>query len=112
MEKKEENAQEASKRQEKPDWDIRPYLAIALTCFLVFCLCMVVFFVFFRYESFRKNLDTIVSVLQPITMGLIIAYLIHPIMKFYEDMLYRLTREEKRIGQPRRWIRNVSTIGL
>lgn len=102
---------EEQKREEKPDWNIRPYLAIALTFFLLFCMCLTVFFIFFRYQEFRKNIGMVISVLQPIIMGLIIAYLIHPIMNLYEMGLYKITRTQKKQGEPKKWIRTVATLG-
>lgn len=98
-------------REGKPDWNIRPYLAVALTFFLLFCMCLTVFFIFLRYQEFRTNIGMVVDVLQPIIMGLVIAYLIHPIMNLYEAGLYKITGIQRKRGEAKKWIRTVATLG-
>ena len=46
MENKENNSPELKK---KSHWNIRPYLAIALTAFLVITLSIIFFFLIYRY---------------------------------------------------------------
>lgn len=79
-------------KQEKLNWNIKPYLAVALLIFLVFCCCVTVFFAFYRFDGVVKIWNTLMRVLQPITIGLVIAYLINPIMNFYEKYLLRLLK--------------------
>ena len=38
------------KSVKRSDWDIRPYLAIGALIFLVFCCCIVVFTMIFKYS--------------------------------------------------------------
>ena len=69
-------------KKEKANWNIRPYLAVALLSFIVICLCMTVFFVIYRFSGVKAAWDKVMTVLQPIIIGMVIAYLINPVMKF------------------------------
>ena len=44
------------------DWNIRPYLAVGLTIFLVFCCCIFVICMLFRFQVVRGVLRDIVKV--------------------------------------------------
>lgn len=81
------------KEKEKANWDIRPYLAVGLLTFLVFCLCVTVFFVFYRFDGAYAGWNKLTDVLQPIIIGMVIAYLLNPIMKFIEKHLNKLLKK-------------------
>jgi predicted PurR-regulated permease PerM len=86
---------------EKANWNIKPYLAMALLAFIIVCLCMVVFFALYRFDSVRSAWNKVMGVLQPIIIGFVIAYLINPIMKLIERNLdkaleKRMSNEKKR----------------
>ena len=84
MENKENNSPELKK---KSHWNIRPYLAIALTAFLVITLSIIFFFLIYRYNGFAAGWRKLTVILQPIIIGIVIAYLINPIMMFFEKYL-------------------------
>lgn len=104
MEEKKHGFNESAKKEkkiEKANWNIRPYLAVALLTFIVVCLCMVVFFVLYRFDAVHSAWKKLMGVLQPVIIGVVIAYLINPIMKFIERHLNRIlekrmTNEKKR----------------
>ena len=52
MENKENNSPELKK---KSHWNIRPYMAIALTAFLVITLSIIFFFLIYRYNGFAAG---------------------------------------------------------
>ena len=86
MENKENNSPELKK---KSHWNIRPYMAIALTAFLVITLSIIFFFLIYRYNGFAAGWRKLTVILQPIIIGIVIAYLINPIMMFFEKYLLR-----------------------
>lgn len=97
---------------EKANWNIKPYLAMALLAFIIVCLCMVVFFALYRFDSVRSAWNKVMGVLQPIIIGFVIAYLINPIMKLIERNLdkaleKRMSNEKKR----KKFTRAVGTAG-
>lgn len=92
---------EIEQKKEKANWNIKPYLAMALLAFIIVCLCMVVFFAMYRFDSVRGAWNKVMGVLQPIIIGFVIAYLINPIMKLIERNLdkaleKRMSNEKKR----------------
>ena len=94
--------EENSKRSEnqKANWNIKPYLAMGLTAFIVIVACISVFFLIYRYTGLTELWNKLLSILQPITIGLIIAYLVNPIVKFEEKYLLPLLK--KKIKNPKR----------
>lgn len=97
---------------EKANWNIKPYLAMALLTFIIVCLCMVVFFALYRFDSVRGAWNKVMGVLQPIIIGFVIAYLINPIMKLIERnldkaLVKRMSNEKKR----KKFTRAVGTAG-
>ncbi len=110
MEKKKEK--QTIRQQLKPgsDWNIRPYLAMGLTFFIVFCCCILVVCVLFRFEDIKAMSSMMVGIAQPILYGLAIGYLINPIMMFFERMLSRLADAKGVKKKFRRLIRTVSSI--
>lgn len=74
-------------KKEKKPWDIRPYLAVGLTAVLVIFISLLIFFFMFRFEGFSNGVGKILNSLQGIIIGLILAYLLNPVMKFFEQRI-------------------------
>lgn len=92
--------EEDKKKSGKTEHGMRWYISLAVLVFVLFCCCTMFFFMIYRYNGVSKGWDTIMKVLQPITFGLVIAYLINPIMKFFEKHLLhflepRVQKEKK-----------------
>ena len=49
--------QENKQRKEKSNWNIRPYMAVGLTSFLVIVASILFFFLIYRYHGFTKIVD-------------------------------------------------------
>lgn len=93
-------------------WNIRPYLALGLTIFLVLSLSIVVFFLIYRYNGFAASWKKLTYILQPIIIGVIIAYLINPIMVFFEKYLIRLiVPRMKKQEKAEKLCRTIATFG-
>lgn len=95
----------------RSDWDIRPYLAIGALIFLVFCCCIAVFTVIFKYAALKKACAVFMDVLQPIVIGAVLGYLFNPLMRridtgFCELILPKVKNKEK----VKHAIRTVSSI--
>lgn len=98
--------------KEKTDWNIRPYLAIGLTAFLVIIGSLAFFFLVDRYHGFTKILGTITGILQPITIGLVIAYLMTPVVNFEERHLLPLAQQKMKDPlKVKKMVRAASVIG-
>lgn len=53
-------------------------------------LLYTVFFMIYRYNGFADFWKKLTTILQPIIMGLVLAYLLNPVMKFLERHLMKL----------------------
>ncbi len=74
-------------KKDKVDSNLKSYLMIALLVFAVFCCCILVFFLIYRYNGFASGWKKLMKVLQPIIIGLVVAYLLNPVMMFLERHL-------------------------
>lgn len=101
MEEQEKKETIKKRSDSKVDWNIKPYLAFGLLVFIVFCCCISVFFLIYRYNGFASGWNKLMVVLQPIIIGLIVAYLLNPIMMFFEKhlkvLLAKKIKSEKKI---------------
>ena len=92
------------------DWNIRPYLAMGLTSFIVFSCCILVVCLLFRFEDIKSVFHMFVGIAQPILYGLAIGYLINPIMMFFERYLLKLADRKGKNKKLHRMIRTISSI--
>ncbi len=65
----------------KPD---KKYLYVGITIFLTAVAIMLAYFLFFRIDSIKDGLNTLNKILAPIFYGLIIAYLMTPLLNTIE----------------------------
>lgn len=94
------------------DWDLMKYIVIALITFVTFCCCMLFFFFIYRYHGFAAFWQKLMNILQPIIMGAVVAYLINPIMIFFESHLLDLLKPRmKSEKKAKRLARSVGTAG-
>ncbi len=66
------------------------YISVGLMVFLTVAACILFFFIIQRYEGFADAWNKIMKAAQPIIIGLVVAYLLNPIMKFWERTFFRL----------------------
>jgi len=68
----------------KPD---KKYIVWGITAFLV-SVCVILFiFAVFNYPVFAKGFSNIIRILMPVIDGFLIAYLLNPVMMFYEEIV-------------------------
>ena len=79
----------------KPDFNKR-YTAIAVNCALVLVACVFVVFIFLDFGRFWRGVMDIVSVLMPILIGAILAYVLSPLVTFFERRVYQRLDEKKK----------------
>lgn len=80
---------------------IREHFKRGMTAFLIVATCIVCYFAFLRFEVIADAFDKITSLLRPIIYGIVIAYLLNPVMKFVEKYvskgLRRIIKKEKSV---------------
>lgn len=69
------------------------YLYIGLTAFLTVAACVVFFFLIYRLPGILSFCKKMISVLQPVIIGLIIAYLVNPIANSINSGLLKLSKK-------------------
>ena len=74
-------------------WDIRPYLPMIATVVIIVAVCLVLFFLIFRYQGLGHAIGAVARALQAVIFGIFIAYLINPMMKFCERRLFRFAKK-------------------
>ena len=77
---------------------MKQYIIIALVIFITFCCCTLFFFMIYRYNGFTDFWKNLGVILQPITIGIVIAYLLNPIMKFLEKHLIHFLKPRMKNG--------------
>ncbi len=98
-------------RIRRSDWDIRPYLAIGALIFLVFCCCIVVFAVIFKYSALKAAWAVMMGVLQPIIIGAVLGYLFNPLLRRIDGGLCKwILPKVKNQEKVKKTIRTISSI--
>lgn len=71
--------------QRKPD-----YMKLGLTIFLSLAASIAFFFLLLRFGAVSSFLAVVLSALKPVLIGMVLAYLLCPIVKFFEKLLKKL----------------------
>lgn len=75
-------------------WNTK-YNTISVYTILTFTACLIVYAILFNFTIVGKIIKTTFSVAAPITWGLVIAYLVNPIMMWTEKYIKRVTERNK-----------------
>ena len=76
------------------------YKSIGLTAFLVVAASMLFYFFLFRTKTLGTGIAKIISVMNPILYGFVIAYILMPVMQLLENLVYKVVTRFKL--QPKR----------
>ncbi len=78
---------------------IREHFKRGMTAFLIVAACIVCYFAILRFDYIADGFNKITSLLRPIIYGVVIAYLLNPVMKFVEKyvskVLSHIIKKEK-----------------
>ncbi len=66
----------------------RHYFRIGFTAFLTVAACISFYFLLYRWSDISKVIDTILISAQPITIGLVLTYLLMPVKNFVEKPVF------------------------
>ncbi|MEE1008208.1 MAG: AI-2E family transporter [Agathobacter sp.] len=84
----------------KKEW--KYFTKIGVTVFLTFACCIIFFFAILRYEGFAKNWNKIMQAAQPITTGLVLAYIFNPVLGFFENIAGNLLKKRVKDDKKRK----------
>lgn len=71
------------------------YNTISAYVLITFTLCLLVLVMIFKFSIIQLYLNKIIKILAPIIWGLVMAYLLNPLMKFIEKYVSKLTNRKK-----------------
>lgn len=71
------------------------YIAWGLTIFSVFAALILLFFAIYRWHYITAFITNIVIILMPFIYGVVIAYLMNPVLKFFENKVYEPLLKKK-----------------
>ena len=91
LEELKQNEQVQTPKTKKTDeFHLKQITIIALAIFITFCCCILFFFVIYRYNGFTDFWKKLTYILQPVIIGLVVAYLLNPLMKLIDGKLFSL----------------------
>ena len=78
----------------------RHVITVSIATFLTFCCCAIFFFFLYRSEEIGAYVQKITNILQPIIIGIVLAYLLNPIVNALENwsrpLLEKYTKSKKK----------------
>lgn len=75
-------------------WD-KKYLYWGVTAFLVIAASLLVLAMIFRFDVLSNLIGNILKILTPVFYGIVIAFLVDPIVRFCERMMTRIFRKKR-----------------
>ena len=89
-------------------WTKSSLVQLGIMIFVTFVVCTLFFFAILRFDGFAEIWSKIFRAGQPIIFGLVLAYLLNPVMKFLEEPLLKFflprTKDEKKARKTARGI--------
>lgn len=73
----------------KINWNVK-YATIALYSFLVICSVIIFYLSLSQIEDVLGKVSEVITVLQPFIIGIVIAYLLDFILRFYENVVFEM----------------------
>lgn len=73
----------------------KKYTTVAVYAVIVFAICLLMVIAVFKFDGLKTILSNIIKVLSPIIWGMAIAYLLNPVMKFFERHIKKVTEKNK-----------------
>ena len=78
------------------------YVKIGLTIFLTFACCIFFFFVLYRYSAIKALIGKFLSAGASVIIGLVLAYLLNPVMSYLEKVFAKLLPKRIRAEEKRK----------
>lgn len=89
------------KDAKKPDEKRSHVITVSVATFLTFCCCALFFFFLYRNQEFAAYGSQIFKILEPLVIGIVLAYLLNPVVVFIERMaakgLKKYVKNEKKL---------------
>ena len=90
----------------------RKYFPIVAVVFVLFVLCILFFFLVFRFEAVRQGIGTVIGILMPFLYGGVFAYLLRPLCKYFDRNFRRCLRPRFRDAHKADVVSNILAVVL
>ncbi len=88
------------------------YFRTGVTAFLTVAACITFFFILYRWSEISEILDTILTSAEPITIGLVLTYLLMPVKNFVEKPVLKwLLSKNVNEKKAKKWARGIGITG-
>ncbi|MGN0165821.1 MAG: AI-2E family transporter [Lachnospiraceae bacterium] len=71
------------------------YGEIGVVCFCVVAACLLFYYLLFKFAVVKKGIGIIISVISPIIVGFVFAYILNPIVMFLEEYFMKIYQKHK-----------------
>lgn len=100
------------KSDDRQTVDMKRIVTISLAVFITFCCCILFFFLIYRYHGFADYWKNIAFIMQPIIIGLVLAYLLNPVMRFVEGKTAKLLKEKVKLKSGKQIAATSRVVGI
>ena len=82
-------------------WD-KSYFGIGLTAFIVIACSILFYMIINRFDVIISGFNLVINILMPMIMGLVIAYLLNPLLNFFEQTIFKKIQPQLKYSKVRR----------
>jgi len=93
----------------KLEWN-KKYTTIAIYACIVFSIAAIILTVCLNFQTVWAKLQTVIAVFNPIFLGIIIAYLCNPLLRFFERRVFTFPQKDPQNRKKRKLCRTLSLI--
>jgi predicted PurR-regulated permease PerM len=91
--------------------DYQHYFAMAVTIIVTFLVCILLFFIIYRYSGVARLWGKLMTIMQPFLIGFALAYILNPVMMFIEKCASRLLSKRLSPKSTRKMSRGLGIFG-
>ena len=89
---------------------LQDFMWKGVMCFLVIVASVLCAFIIVHISDVMKAFHALMNILQPILVGLVFAYLLNPIMKWFEKIFFKISKKSPEDKKAKKRIRSISLI--
>ena len=87
------------------------HASAGITAFIVIVASILVLFILWRFEVIASTVGTVFAALAPVLMGLVIAYLLLPVMRFFEKLYYpKISKKIEKASKAKKVTRGLAIV--
>ncbi len=99
-----------SEKNRKRFQELNSYKWQGLMWFLVIVACIAFGFIVLRLDSIIEGFQVLLGILKPILIGVILAYILNPVMKSFENFFYRVFKKDNSDPKAQKQIRSIALL--